>query len=219
MLEKEAIEKGIDIEGLKAEQEKLVKTISLEDPFDFNNATRFAGIDVQADIEKKEIIAVIVILDENFEIIEERYAKDRISFPYIPGFRAYRELPVMIKTLEKVEEQPDVIFLLGHGIAHPRGLGIASHFGLATDKSTIGIAKKILHGKEDKNHIKFKNKIIATKLVTHPASNPIFISPGNKISMETAVSLTKKCTKEPHKLPEPLVKARRYLNKIKEELK
>lgn len=218
MLEKEAIEKGIDIESLKAEQEKLAKTISLEDPFDFNNVTRFAGIDVQTDIEKKEITATIVVLDENLGVIEEKYANDRIIFPYIPGFRAYRELPVMIKAFEKLEEQPDVIFILGHGIAHPRGLGIASHFGLAIDKSTIGIAKKILHGEEKENYISFKGNIIATKLKTHQASNPIFISPGHKISMSSALKITEKCVKEPHKLPEPLVKAKRYLNKIRKEI-
>lgn len=218
MLEKEAIEKGIDIEGLKAEQRKLAKTVSLEDLFDFENATRFAGIDVQVDIEKKEIIAVVIILDENLETIEEKYVKDKIIFPYIPGFRAYRELPIIIKALEKVEEQPDVIFVLGHGISHSRGLGIASHLGISIQKPTIGIAKKILHGEEKEQDILIKNKIVAKKIKTHKASNPIFISPGNMISLISAVEITKKCTREPHKLPEPLVKARRHLNKIRKEL-
>ncbi len=219
MLEKEAIEKGIDIESFKAEQEKLAKSISLEDPFNFENATRFAGIDIQADPEKKEIIAAIVILDENLEAVEEKYVQDRIHFPYIPGFRAYRELPVMIQAFNKLQEIPDVIFVLGHGIAHSRGLGIASHLGLIIDKPTIGIAKNILHGEEKENDIIIKNKVVAKKLKTHKASNPIFISPGNNISLDTAIKVTQRCVREPHKLPEPLVKAKRYLDKIRKEFK
>ncbi len=219
MLEKEAIEKGIDIESFKAEQEKLAKSISLEDPFNFENATRFAGIDIQADPEKKEIIAAIVILDENLEAVEEKYVQDRIHFPYIPGFRAYRELPVMIQAFNKLQEIPDVIFVLGHGIAHSRGLGIASHLGLIIDKPTIGIAKNILHEEEKENDIIIKNKVVAKKLKTHKASNPIFISPGNNISLDTAIKVTQRCVREPHKLPEPLVKAKRYLDKIRKEFK
>jgi deoxyribonuclease V len=219
MLEKEAIEKGIDIESLKAEQKKLAKNLSLSDPFDFNNATRFAGIDIQTDMEKKEITAVIVVLDENMETIEEKYAKARISFPYIPGFRAYREIPVIVKAFQKIEESPDIIFILGHGIAHPRSLGIASHLGLIIDKSIIGIAKNILHGDEENDKVFVKGKIVARKIITHQSSNPIFISPGNKISINTAVEITKRCVREPHKLPEPLVKARRYLNKVKKEFR
>ncbi|MFX0142286.1 MAG: endonuclease V [Candidatus Hodarchaeota archaeon] len=219
MKEEEAEEKGIDIESLKLEQKKLAANLSLKDEFNFEDATRFAGISIQADPQRKEIIAAIVVLDEDLEIIEEKYTKDKITFPYIPGFRAYRELPVMIKAFNKLEEVPDVIFVLGHGIAHPRGLGIASHFGLSVQKPTIGIAKNILHGKEKEDKIMFKNKVIAQKIQTHKGSNPILISPGNMISIESAVELTKKCSREPHKLPEPLVKARRYLNKITKEFR
>ncbi len=219
MKEKEAIEKGIDLETLRQEQKKLAKTLSLKDEFDFNSAIRFAGIDIVFIQERKELVAVIVVLDENMEVIEEKYAQERINFPYIPGFRAYRELPVMLKAIEKLNEVPDVIFVLGQGIAHPQGLGIASHLGLALGKPTIGIAKSLVIGQEENDEVKIGNKVVAKKIQTHEGSKPIFISQGNLISLNTAIELTKKCLKEPHKLPEPLVRARRYLDRICKELK
>lgn len=214
MLEEEAIKKGIDIESLKAEQKRLAKNLSLKDEFNFDNATRFAGVDILVDQKNKRMIAAIVVLDENLEPVEEKYAQGKISFPYIPGLRAYRELPLMVEVFKKLEEIPDVIFVLGHGIAHPRGLGIASHFGLVINKATIGIAKKVLVGEQKDNEIILNRKIIAKAVVTKQGSNPIYVSQGNMISLDTAVKITQKCAKEPHKLPEPIVKTRRYLDRI-----
>jgi deoxyribonuclease V len=218
MLEEEAIKKGIDIEGLRAEQRRLAKTLSLKDEFDFDNATRFAGVDILVDTNNKRMIAAIVVLDEDLEPVEEKYAQAKISFPYIPGFRAYRELPLMVEVFKKLEEAPDVIFVLGHGIAHPRGFGIASHFGLAISKPTIGIAKKVLVGEEKNDEIILNNKVLAKAVMTKQGSKPIYVSQGNMISLDTAVKITKKCAKEPHKLPEPIVKTRRYLDRIRKTL-
>ncbi len=218
MLEKEAIEKGIDVKALKAEQKKLSKSILLKDAFDFKLANRFTGITTVILEKSHEILASAVLLDENLEIIEEKYTIKPIKFPYIPGYRAYRELPAMIKAYKKLEEQPDVIFVEGHGIAHPRGLGLASHFGLAIAKPTIGIAKTALVGEKKNNKIVLNNKTIAQCLVTKKGSKLIFVSTGHMISLKTAVEITKKCVKEPHKLPEPLIQARKYTAKTKKEL-
>jgi len=219
MLEKEAIEKGIDIEGLRAEQRKLAKLISCKDIINFKNATRFAAIETAVIPERREIVAAIAVLDENMNIVEEKFATDKISFPYIPGFRAYRELPVMKKVFSKLEENPDVIFVYGHGVSHPSGLGIASHFGLSVDKPTIGIANNLIYGEEKDSDVFHGKKIIARKIVTHPGCRAIYVSTGHLISLKTAVEILKRCLKEPHKLPEPMVKCRRYLDKICRELR
>lgn len=217
MLEKEAIEKGIDLEKLKEEQRKLAKLVVLKDAFDFNNATRFAGVTVET-LKTKEIFSVIAVLDENMELVEEKYAIKPARFPYIPGFRAYRELPCILSAYDKLEERPDVLFIEAQGISHPRGLGLASHVGVSLNKPAIGITKQILEGKEKDGDVLLGNKIVARKIITKEGSKPFYVSIGNLISLNTAVELVKKCVREPHKLPEPLIVARKIANKIRKEI-
>jgi len=218
MKEEDAIEKGIDIEALKAEQKKLAKAVSLKDVFNFENATRFCAIHIMALQETKEIIASAVVVDENLELIEEKYIIRPIKFPYIPGYRAYRELPIMNVVYNKLEERPDVIFIEAHGIAHPRGLGLTSHFGISIDKPTIGVAKKILIGQEKDDEIIIDKKVVAKSIITKQGAKPIYISIGHMISLKTAIEVTKRCIKEPHKFPEPIVMARKIAEKVKQEL-
>ncbi len=218
MKEKEAIEKGIDIEALRAEQKKLAKNILLKDAFNFDNITRYGAIHLEILQETKEILASAVVLDENLEDIEEKYVIRPIKFPYIPGYRAYRELPIMTIVYSKLEEQPDVIFIEAHGIAHPRGLGLTSHFGLSIQKPTIGVAKKILIGEEKKDEIILNKKVVAKSIRTKQGAKPIYISPGHMISLKTAIEVTKRCVKEPHKMPEPITQARKVAEKVKNEL-
>ena len=217
MLEKEAVEKGIDIKALKEEQEKLAKLVVLKDAFDFKNATRFAGIDLET-LKTKEILATIAVLDENMEIVEEKYAIKGARFPYIPGFRAYRELPCILAAYDKLEEQPDVIFIEAHGISHPRGLGLASHLGVNINKAVIGITNQILVGEEKGNQVILNGKVIAEKVVTKQGSKPFYVSVGNMISLKSATELVKKSIRDPHKLPEPLVQARKVAQRVKKEM-
>lgn len=206
---------GIDLRKLEREQEKLAKNLSLKDSIDFSLAERIAGISNV--FSGNMIISAVIVINNEFEILEQEYFSDKAKFPYIPGFRAYRELPAMISVLDKLEEKPDVIFVSGHGVLHPR-LGLASHFSLVTSIPTIGIAKNLLAGKVERENIFLNNKIVGKVLQTKAGSNPIYISPGNLISLKTAVELTKKFIKEPHKLPEPLYLSHRYAEKCMEEL-
>lgn len=208
---------NIDLHKLEMEQEKLAKSISLKDSIDFNLADRIAGCNI-ASLDNK-IIAVIVVLDNNLQILEQQYVVKKAEFPYLSGFRAYRELPAMTECFDKLQEQPDVLFIEGHGIAHPRKCGIAAHFGIIIQKPTIGIAKNLLAGESEDGNIIINGKSCGFKLQTKEGSKPLYISSGNMISSKTALELTKKFTVKPHKLPEPLVQARKYANRIREELK
>jgi deoxyribonuclease V len=216
MKEKEAVKKGINLEELKEEQKKLSTLVDLKDAFDFSQATSFGGIICETSV--RDLIAVIVVLDEKGEIIEKKFSIQKPKFPYIPGFRAYRELPVMIEAYKKLEEEPDVIFILGHGISHPQGLGIASHLGISINKPVIGISKNLIIGKEQGENVTLNGKIIAKKITTKEKSNPIYISSGHMISLKSCLELVKKLTREPHKLPEPIVQARKFLKEVREEM-
>ncbi len=142
--------------------------------------------------------------------------------PYIPGLLSFRETPAIIEALKKINKEPDVILIDGQGIAHPRSFGIASHIGVIYDKPAIGVAKSKLIGefnsigdrKGEYSFLIYKNKIIGAALRTKNNVKPIFVSIGNKITLEKAIEITLKfCTK--YRLPEPVRLAHIYVTKYK----
>lgn len=206
----------IDLNKLEDEQKKLAENIHIDDSMEFNVIERVAG--VENIFFKNKIISAIVVMNSNFEVLEQQYFSDKVRFPYISGFRAYRELPSMIQCFNLLEEKPSVVFIKGHGIAHPNGLGLASHFSISTGVPAIGIADSLLVGEIRKEDIVLNKKVIGKVLKTKEGGKPLLISPGNLISLKSAVELTKKFTKEPHKFPEPLTAAHKYAREIRKEL-
>ena len=213
---RELVEKyNIDLERLEEEQIKLAKKLELKDNIDFSLADRIAGI--ESIFFKNRIISAIVVL-LNGEIVEQEYFEEKLKFPFIPGFRAYRELQTMINAFDKLDEKPDVVFIHGDGILHPRGLGIASHFSLATGIPSIGVSDFLIQGEVRGEDILVNNKILGKTIITKQGARPIYLSPGNLISVNSSVELVKKFIKEPHKIPEPLRLARKYGKDIRKEL-
>ncbi len=206
---------NIDIEKLKEEQTKLAKTLQLKESINLDSIETIAGCD-RAYIDN-QIISVIVVTDKEMNVIEEKFFMERAKFPYIPGFLAYREMPSMIGCYNKLENSPDILIIEGDGILHPRHCGIASHFGLIIGKPTIGIAKNLLFGTLKDSKIYDGKKAIGMSVETKKGSNPIYVSPGNLISLESSAEIVKKLIKEPHKLPEPLMLAHRYADRIRKE--
>jgi deoxyribonuclease V len=210
------MEKEIDTTDLEKEQEKLSKMIKLKDAVKIDDISLVAGCETTT--LGNQVICAIAVMSKDFEIIEEKFTSRRAEFPYISEFRAYRELPAMIECWEKLENAPDIIIVNGHGVCHPRGLGLASHFSLSISKPTIGIASSLICGEIKEGKILIDGKECGQELITRKGSKPIYVSPGNMISLETSVKIVKKFLREPHKLPEPLDAAHRYASKIKDEL-
>ena len=206
---------NIDLEKLKKEQEKLAKQLSIKDEIDFSNVEKVGG--VSSVFFQNKIISAIVVVDRNFEIIEQKYYSDRVKFPYIPGFRAYRELPAMVHCFNLLDEKPEVVFISGHGISHER-LGIASHFSIAAGVPTIGIADELVHGKQEGDSVVINGKTVAKIVEAKSGARPLYVSPGNMISVKSAVELTNKFIKPPHKLPEPLHLSHKYSKEVMKEL-
>ena len=206
---------GINLKKLEDEQEKLAKELVIKDSVDFSMPERIGAI-ANAFFQNK-IISACVVVSPEMEILEQEYFQDKMKFPYIPGFRAYRELPTMIEAFNKLEEKPDVIFISGHGTAHPR-LGIASHFSISTGIPTIGIADSLLAGEVRKEYIVLNGKKVGKVLQSKQGSRPLYVSPGDLINIETAYELAKKFVKLPHKLPEPMHLANKYAKDIRKEL-
>lgn len=175
-----------------------------------------AGVDVGYDIVRNLAHASIVTmrLDDLKPIMQvQAYVPE--PFPYIPGLLAFREIPAILTALEQLDTLPDLFMVDGQGIAHPRRMGIAAHLGVLLDMPTIGVAKKRLTGRyEMPGEAKgsqsplyaAKQEQIGVVLRSRDGVNPLFVSPGHRVSMERAVDLTVKCLGK-YRLPEPTRKA------------
>lgn len=171
-----------------------------------------AGVDVGYRRADKTSRAAIVLLGyKNLERLEQVTIEEKTPFPYVPGLLSFREVPVIIKALELLKRKPDLLMIDGHGIAHPRHLGIASHIGVESGFPTIGVAKKKLVGHHRALHsvtsgkavdLIYKDQKVGAALCSKPRCNPLYVSPGHKISMEQALEITRTCLKG-YKLPEP----------------
>lgn len=209
---------GIDFEELEKEQIKLAKELEINDKIDFSLTESFGAIDNI--FIKNKLLSCIIVCDKNFEIIDRSYIFDKVRFPYFPGFRNYRELPAMVAAFEKLNEKPDVVFINAQGIIHPR-LGLASHFGLSTGVPTIGVSSSLIGleaKEEDGSDIIKDGKKIGNVLIGKKESNPLFISPGDHISVKTSYDLSKKLINLPHKRPEPMHLASKYAKSVRKEL-
>ncbi|ARV61187.1 endonuclease V [Nostocales cyanobacterium HT-58-2] len=153
--------------------------------------------------------AVAVLSFPDLQLQETSLARRPTSFPYIPGFLSFREIPALLDALEKIKITPDLILCDGQGIAHPRRFGIACHLGLMIDIPTIGVAKSLLVGKhEDLPDTKgswqpliHKKETIGAVLRTRPGVKPVYVSSGYRVSLPTAIDYTLRCTTK-YRLPE-----------------
>lgn len=209
-------EPGIDTKELEEEQEKLSKLVRLKDSIKFEDIQLIAGCEVTT--LGNQVICAIAVMNKNLGVVEEKFSSQKVRFPYISAFRAYRELPVMLDCWEKIENTPDLIIVNGHGILHPRKFGVASHFGISINKPTIGVANELICGEVKDGKVHVDGKLLGQELAAKKGSKPIYISPGHMISLETSLEIVRKLIREPHKLPEPLDAAHRYANRIKDEL-
>lgn len=218
MNEQELIEKyGLDIEAIKREQLKIAKNIILKDSMDFSLVSRFGAIENV--LVGNQIVSTVIVCDKEFNVLEQQYFLDKLRFPYLNEFRSYRELPSMIEAFNKLAEKPDVMFIKGHGITHPR-LGLASHFALITNTPTIGITENLFEcDKIEGENILKENKKVGMLLQTKEKANPIYISPGSNLTITSAYNLVRNTVTPPHKLPQPLHLAHKYAKQVKDELK
>jgi deoxyribonuclease V len=128
----------------------------------------------------------------------------------VPGLLSFREAPAVLEALRLLQNDPDLIFVDGQGIAHPRRVGIASHIGVLVDRPTIGCAKSLLCGQHEAvadsvgsySYVIDNGEIIGAALRTKAGVKPIYVSIGHKIDLETAIQIVLSCCRG-YRLPEP----------------
>jgi deoxyribonuclease V len=194
-----------------AEQERLRGLVDLESAGPAPGAAgRVAGVDVAYDEDTGRVAAAAVVLDlETLEVVEQATAVSTSSFPYVPGLLAFRELPPVLKALERLATAPDLVVCDGYGIAHPRRLGLASHLGVLTGIPSFGVAKTPFSFSYEQpgpargawTPLVDDGEVVGRALRTRDGVKPVFVSVGHAIGLEHACAHTLRLTPR-HRLPE-----------------
>ena len=179
-----------------------------------------AGADISFNKYSTTVYAGIVVLSYPKMVLQSySLVVSETTFPYVPGYLAFREVPPLMLAWQQLPEKPDVLILDGQGITHPRKMGIASHFGVLNTMPTIGCAKSMLYGKFDElgmeafssEPIFNKGELLGYALRTKKQVQPVYISPGNLITAEESLEVMKNCMGK-YRIPEPTRMAHEKVN-------
>lgn len=177
--------------------------ICLENDFSLDEIQLVAGIDLaywmEGDISAA-VCCICVFEYQTGKMVEKVHLKGQITVPYMPGYLAFRELPLILETYQKLERDPDLILFDGNGYLHYKNMGIATVASFYLNKPTIGVAKsylKVDHTEftmpDNKDgaytDIVVRGRIFGRALRTHKDVKPIFVSCGNRIDLDTAVQV------------------------------
>ncbi len=201
----------MDIQALRAEQLQRAAEVVRHDDFDVMPPRLIGGADVGFEQGGDVTRAAMVILEyPSLKLIDYKVARIATIMPYIPGFLSFREYPALLAAWELLEQKPDLLFVDGHGISHPRRLGVASHFGMLVDVPTIGVAKRRLCGRFEpldeepgaQQPLMDKGEKIGWVWRSKKRCNPLFVSTGHRVSIDTALQWVQNCMAG-YRLPEP----------------
>jgi len=204
---------------IQREMQQRVKVIPYRSPLNY-----IAGADISFNKFSTTVYAGIVLL-EFPSLIPVGYSlvKREVLFPYVPGFLAFREIPPLLDAWEQLPVKPGILVVDGHGIAHPRRMGIASHFGVLANQPAIGSAKKKLFGVyeepalEKGNHTPLTDKqgqLLGNVLRSKTNVKPIFVSPGHLVDVPGSLDILRQCIKG-YRLPEPTRLAHNAVNQFR----
>ena len=208
-------------ESLLEVQRIVSKRVKIKD--NFRDIHHIAAAD-QAFLDNRIISGILTLDFSSLEITERTFSIQPIPFPYIPTFLSFREGPAIVNSFGKLKTKPDLLLIDGAGINHPRGIGLATHIGIALDVPTIGITKKILCGKGaqpcnvgEASPLVYMDKTVGWLLKSSKKSKPIVVAPGHNVSLESSLSIVMACLRG-HKLPEPARLVHEYVNACKKNL-
>ncbi|MFD6415465.1 endonuclease V [Streptomyces sp. NPDC060194] len=194
----------------RAVQDALRERVVLDNSGPAVGVGHVTGVDVAYDDARDLVVAAAVVLDaETLDVVESATAVGRVSFPYVPGLLAFREIPTVLAALSSLGADPGVVVCDGYGLAHPRRFGLASHLGVVTGVPTLGVAKNPFTfryeepGRErgDFAPLTEGDDELGRALRTRSGVKPVFVSPGHRVSLDAACAHTLHLT--PHfRIPE-----------------
>lgn len=181
------------------------------------------GADISLNLYSTTIYAGIILLSfPQLQPVAYSLVKAETHFPYVPGYLAFREVPALLDVWQQMSVKPDVLVVDGHGIAHPRRMGIAAHFGALTGQTSMGCAKKILFGKfadpdatiGSATPIMDKEEQIGYAFRSKSKTAPVYVSPGYDMGLENALEVIRQSTGK-YRIPEPTRLAHKLVNRFR----
>lgn len=213
-----------DLEYLRHIQEEIAKKVVLQDQF--GAPVEFLGGVDSAYINDVAVTVCVILKYEDLELVEKKSIVSTLKFPYISTYFAFREGPPILEILSKISRVPTILMINSQGILHPTSAGCASHIGILADLPTIGVTQRVLCGSYasepsqigDWVPICYQNKVLGAYLLSLRGNKPIIISPGHRITLESAITIVKHSLKG-HKLPEPIYLAHKFATEEKSKIK
>lgn len=194
----------------RALQERLRHEVIAEDDLDPAAVRTVAGADVGFEDGGAVTRAAVAVLTlPGLEPHSQALARLPTSFPYVPGLLSFREVPALLQALGGLPAPPDVVLCDGQGTAHPRRFGLACHLGVSSGLATVGVAKSRLTGRHDEVPdergawvpLEDRGEVIGAVLRSRKGTKPLYVSPGHRVSLETAIALTLRALTR-YRLPE-----------------
>ncbi len=215
----------VEVARAKEIQEKLRSRVSTRNSLNMKKLRWVAGADMSYTRGEGVFFGAVVVLSfPDLTPVEEKWVSGRVDFPYIPGFLSFREAPILLRAFTLLQRRPDAVIFDGQGIAHPRGLGLASHAALFLDLPSVGCAKSRLVGeyrpvggrKGSFSRLEFQGCRVGTVVRTRANVKPVFVSPGHRVSFQGATNLVL-ATCRGYRLPEPIRLAHQTVNRVRKE--
>ncbi|WEH38581.1 endonuclease V [Streptomyces sp. NBC_01218] len=194
-----------DAAEARAVQNRLRDLVVAEDFGPAPGSGHATGVDVAYDDERDLVVAAAVVLDAaTLDVVAEATAVGRVTFPYVPGLLAFREIPTVLAALESLSADPGLVVCDGYGVAHPRRFGLASHLGVLTGLPVIGVAKNPFTfafqqpgpRRGDSSALRDGTEEVGRALRTRDGTKPVFVSLGHRTTLETACAHTLALTRE-----------------------
>jgi len=184
------------------------------------------GADAICDREDRRIFGAIAVYSyPELELVEEAGEAGVCPFPYRTGLLSFREVPILAAAFARLKQRPDVLLVDGQGIAHPRGLGLASHLGLVLDLPTIGVAKSRLVGAGEEpgpdagaaSPLILAGKVVGLIIRTQKGKKPFYLSPGHRITLAECREIVLGCVRR-YRSPLPLRQADNLSRRLRSEI-
>ncbi|NJF24370.1 endonuclease V [Thermococcus sp. Bubb.Bath] len=170
------------LEKIAKVQRKLAERV-VESPLEVSKVRTVGAVDVSY---KDNIARAAFVLCSfpDCKLLKKRVVKVKASFPYVSTFFFLRETRPVLVVVGR--DRPDVLLAEGHGRAHPRGYGLASHLGLVLGIPTIGIAKRPLRDVPEGSWVKV---------------GKAYVSVGHLIDLPLAVEIVNALNRNGYPLP------------------
>ncbi|XP_019371153.1 PREDICTED: endonuclease V isoform X1 [Gavialis gangeticus] len=230
------------------EQAQLKTSVTEEDTEEWQKHATFKGLERVGGVDlsyvegnQPQACASLVVLSyPDLQVLYEDCREVAVSAPYVPGFLAFREGPVLVEAVQRLQEQeprlsPQVLLVDGNGVLHYRGFGVACHLGVLTGLPCVGVAKNLLHvdglAKDELHKEQIQDlqmggdtfpltgasgRVLGMALRScNKSTKPVYVSVGHRMSLESAVRLVQSCCR--YRIPEPIrqadLRSREYLRK------